>query len=155
MSGPEDQRHDGEQAEQAALSVGGEITEADRQKPTGLQRLQRLLHKYPWLAPLVFLSVMLVIFSVSFQGQNTLKCFTYLTAFSLGLAAVLIAIASSMVLGKKALIRSSTPSPRVKKALQILPIVSCALICLVGLILCYQAYDPGWLGISSKLLGNF
>ena len=85
--------------------------------------------------------VTLVIFSVSFDDDNTLKCFVYLTAFSLGLAGVLIAVAVSMVLSKKYLI-SSTPSPRTKRVLELLPIVSCVLICLVGFGLCLQAYYP-------------
>jgi ABC-type nickel/cobalt efflux system permease component RcnA len=94
--------------------------------------------------------VTLVIFSVSFEDQNTLKCFVYLTAFSLGLAGVLIAVAVSMVLSKKYLI-SSTPSARTKRVLEILPFVSCVLICIVGVGLCLQAYYPTLLpGLVAK-----
>ena len=96
MSGPEDQRHDEDQAEQAALSVGGEITEADRQKPTGLQRLQRLLHKYPWLAPLVFLSVMLVIFS--FGNER------FLTPFNASLIVQQVMFVGTLAIGQTIII---------------------------------------------------
>jgi ABC-type nickel/cobalt efflux system permease component RcnA len=85
--------------------------------------------------------VTLVIFSVSFEAENTLKCFVYLNAFSLGLASVLIAIAVSMVLGKRVVLPKG-PSKKVKRILDLLPLVSCVLICLVGAFLCYQAYNP-------------
>ena len=61
MSGPEG-RHtdeerttDGASAEATALAVEGEISEHDRQRPTLPQRVQRLLHGHPSLAPLFLL----------------------------------------------------------------------------------------------------
>ena len=94
--------------------------------------------------------ITLVIFSVSFEGQNTFKCFLYLTAFSAGLAGVLIAVAVSMVLSKKFLV-SDTPKPRTKRILSLLPIVSCVAVAGVGLLLCYQAYDPDFVALKAKL----
>jgi fructose transport system permease protein len=65
VSGPEQEtRNDEASAEATALAVSGEISEHDRQAPTVLQRIQRLLHKYPALGPLVFLVVMTVAFSL-------------------------------------------------------------------------------------------
>ena len=96
MSGPEDQRQKEVEAEQTALAVAGEITEADRQQPTGLQRLQRLLHKYPWLAPLVFLSVMLVIFS--FGNER------FLTPFNASLIVQQVMFVGTLAIGQTIII---------------------------------------------------
>jgi fructose transport system permease protein len=52
------------QAELAAAAVAGEISEHDRQQPTVLQRVQRVLHKYPALGPLFVLLLMLATFSL-------------------------------------------------------------------------------------------
>ncbi|RMG17757.1 MAG: hypothetical protein D6731_03460, partial [Planctomycetota bacterium] len=82
------------------------------------------------------------ILSVAFEGQNTLKCFVYLNAFSVGLASVLIAIASAMVLGKRAFLPRE-PGPRLRQFLSTLPLLSCVAIVLVGVFLCVQAYVPG------------
>jgi len=64
MSGPEDHRREAASAESTAAAVTGGITEEDRQDPTVPQRVQRLLHRYPALGPLVFLLVLLVAFSL-------------------------------------------------------------------------------------------
>ena len=42
-----------------------------------------------------------------------------------------------------------------ERILQALPLVSCGLIVLVGLFLCYQAYDPGLAGLKSSLSSFF
>ncbi len=97
--------------------------------------------------------VTLVIFSLSFEEQNTLKCFTYLSAFSVGLASVLIFIALSMVLSKKLLIRQK-PKPKLRRFLQVLPLISSVLICLVGAFIVYRAFHPELEGPLSSLLGG-
>jgi fructose transport system permease protein len=51
-------------AELTASAVAGEISEHDRQPPSPLQRVQRLLHRYPALGPLIVLALMLAAFSL-------------------------------------------------------------------------------------------
>src|SRR5262245_32880457 len=65
MSGPEDRSLEEANAAVAALAVtGGEISEHDRQDPTALQRVQRVLHRYPALGPLIVLFLMTIAFSL-------------------------------------------------------------------------------------------
>ena len=64
MSSPEDYGRESASAEAAAAAVVGEISEHDRRDQTLVQRIQRILHRYPALGPLVFLVVMLAAFSV-------------------------------------------------------------------------------------------
>ncbi len=96
MSGPEDPRQKEVEAEQTALAVAGEITEADRQNPTTLQRVQRLLHRYPWLAPLAFLAVMLVIFS--FGNER------FLTPFNASLIVQQVMFVGTLAIGQTIII---------------------------------------------------
>ena len=65
MSGPQPEHRgqDHADAEAAAAAVSGEIVEQERHELTAVQRAQRVLHKYPILAPLMFLGLMLVMFS--------------------------------------------------------------------------------------------
>jgi fructose transport system permease protein len=66
MSGPQPE-HRGEDhaaAEATAAAVSGEIVEQERHELTPLQRVQRVLHRYPAIAPLMFLGLMLIVFSL-------------------------------------------------------------------------------------------
>lgn len=92
MSGPEDQRHE----EAAAIAVAGEISEHDRRAPTALQRIQRVLHKYPALAPLVFLGVMLVVFS--FGNER------FLTPFNMSLITQQVMFVGTLAIGQTIII---------------------------------------------------
>jgi fructose transport system permease protein len=96
MSGPEDERRDEASAEATALAVSGEISEHDRQDPTALQRVQRTLHKYPWLAPLVFLLVMLVVFS--FGNER------FLTPFNASLVIQQVMFVGTLAIGQTIII---------------------------------------------------
>ncbi len=96
MSGPGDRRPEEASPEQTALAVTGEITEADRQQPTTMQRLQRLLHRYPWLAPLAFLGIMLVIFS--FGNER------FLTPFNASLIVQQVMFVGTLAIGQTIII---------------------------------------------------
>ena len=96
MSGPEDRRPEEASAQARALAVEGEITEADRQTPTTLQRVQRLLHRYPWLAPLAFLAVMLLIFS--FGNER------FLTPFNASLIVQQVMFVGTLAIGQTIII---------------------------------------------------
>ena len=96
MSEPEDRRHEEVKAQQTALAVAGEISEHDRQQPTALQRVQRVLHKYPWLAPLAFLGVMLVIFS--FGNER------FLTPFNASLIVQQVMFVGTLAIGQTIII---------------------------------------------------
>ncbi len=64
MSGPEDRSRDAADHETTAAAVTGEILEQERQELTPAQRIQRILHRYEALAPLLFLGLMLIVFSL-------------------------------------------------------------------------------------------
>ena len=99
--------------------------------------------------------VTLVIYSLSFKGQNTLKCFTYLTAFSIGLAGVLVAIASTMVLTQRFLVPTGDRGARARRVIDLLPLVSCVAIMAVGAWLVAQAFFPNLAQAQQNVLGTF
>lgn len=102
MSGPEGRRTDeerptdGASAAAMALAVEGEISEHDRQRPTLPQRLQRLLHRYPALAPLFFLAAMLVVFS--FGNER------FLTPFNASLVVQQVMFVGTLAIGQTLII---------------------------------------------------
>lgn len=96
MSGPEDREREEREASAAAAAVGGEISEHDRQRPTLLQRIQRTLHKYPALAPLIFLAVMLVVFS--FGNER------FLTPFNFSLVVQQVLFVGTLAIGQTIII---------------------------------------------------
>jgi fructose transport system permease protein len=96
MSGPEDQRQEEAKAEETALSVAGEISEHERQNPSVLQRIQRVLHRYPALAPLAFLAVMLVIFA--FGNER------FLTPFNASLIIQQVMFVGTLAIGQTIII---------------------------------------------------
>ncbi len=96
MSGPDDRNHEEAEARQAALAVTGEISEHERQRPTVLQRVQRVLHRYPALAPLAFLAVMLVIFA--FGNER------FLTPFNASLIIQQVMFVGTLAIGQTIII---------------------------------------------------
>ena len=96
MSGPEDHSRKQASAEATAAVVVGEISEHDRQDPTALQRVQRLLHKYPALGPLVFLLVMTVAFS--FMSDR------FLQPFNMGLIIQQVTVVGTLAIGQTIII---------------------------------------------------
>ena len=89
--------------------------------------------------------VLLILWSLTLPDQNTFKCFVYLVSFSLGLGAVLVAIAVGMVLTRGYLVkRVSGPTPGWVKAL---PLLGAGLIVAAGVVIVYRAFDPTLFGI--------
>ena len=95
MSGPEDRREEAS-AEATALAVTGEISEHDRQRPTAIQRIQRVLHRYPALAPLAFLVVMLVVFT--FMSDR------FLSPFNMSLIIQQVTVVGTLAIGQTIII---------------------------------------------------
>lgn len=58
-----------------------------------------------------------------------------------------------MVLSRRYLLKTPKPGGRYERVLQLLPVVSCAAICVVGAFLCWQAFDPRAQQASKALLG--
>jgi len=98
--------------------------------------------------------VTLVILSLSFKGENTLKCFVYLSAFSLGLAGVLVAIATSMVLTQRFVVPDGEKGTRMRRVIDFLPVVSCLAIVAVGLWFTLQAFFPELSSAQQEALGG-
>jgi fructose transport system permease protein len=96
MSGPEERRPDGASPEAKAPAVDGEISEHERHQPTLPQRLQRVLHKYPALAPLIFLTVMLVVFA--FGNER------FLTPFNASLVVQQVMFVGTLAIGQTIII---------------------------------------------------
>jgi fructose transport system permease protein len=96
MSGPEQRRPDGASPEATALVPEGEISEHDRQQPTLAQRLQRVLHKYPALAPLFFLAAMLIIFA--FGNER------FMTPFNFSLVVQQVMFVGTLAIGQTIII---------------------------------------------------
>ena len=94
--------------------------------------------------------VTLVLYSLSFSEDNTLKCFVYLLAFSLGLGSVLIAIATGMVLTKAYFVPDAMKE-NPPAFVRWLPVVTAFFICVIGAGVCYQAYDPGFANVRASL----
>lgn len=96
--------------------------------------------------------VTLVLYSLTFRSESTKKCFVYLTSFSVGLGSVLVAIALAMVLSKRLLVRGAGEE-RLKrsKVLLYLPVFTAGLISLVGVGVCWDAFDPGYAKLKGWL----
>jgi fructose transport system permease protein len=98
MSGPQPE-HRGEDhaaAEATAAAVAGEITEQERHQLTAAQRVQRVLHKYQALAPLIFLIFMLVVFS--FMSDR------FLQPFNMSLIIQQVTVVGTLAIGQTIII---------------------------------------------------
>lgn len=96
--------------------------------------------------------VTLVLYSLTFKSDSTKKCFVYLTSFSVGLGSVLVAIAVAMVLSKTLLSRGVGEERLARsKAVLWLPVFTACLISLVGVGVCWDAFDPGYAKLKAFL----
>jgi fructose transport system permease protein len=98
MSGPQPEHRgqDYADAEAAAAAVGGEIVEQERQEMTPVQRVQRVLHRYPAIAPLLFLGLMLVVFS--FMSDR------FLQPFNMSLIIQQVTVVGTLAIGQTIII---------------------------------------------------
>ncbi|MCW8142100.1 MAG: hypothetical protein KIT58_24600 [Planctomycetota bacterium] len=95
--------------------------------------------------------VTLVLYSLTFKSDNTQKAFVYLSSFSLGLGSVLVAIASFMVLSKTYLLRGEEARLARSRVFLWLPVATAGLIALVGVSVCWDAFDPGYARLKAAL----
>ncbi len=94
--------------------------------------------------------VTLVFYSLTLQDQNTKKLLVYLTAFSLGLGSVLVAIALAMVLTGAYLRHAGVGAGKKRPAwLDHIPVFTAGLIAVLGVAMCYEAFDPGYAQLKS------
>ena len=91
-----DREEDSRRAELTAAGVAGEITEQERQQPTALQRVQRVLHRYPALGPLFVLLAMLVAFS--FMSDR------FLQPFNMSLIIQQVTVVGTLAIGQTIII---------------------------------------------------
>jgi fructose transport system permease protein len=96
MSGPEDRGRDAAAAETTAAAVTGEIVEQERRELTPIQRVQRVLHKYPSLAPLLFLGFLLIIFT--FMSDR------FLQPFNMSLIIQQVTVVGTLAIGQTIII---------------------------------------------------
>jgi fructose transport system permease protein len=92
----EERNEDSIRAELTAAAVSGEISEHDRQQPTPLQRVQRVLHRYPALGPLFVLAMMLVAFS--FMSDR------FLQPFNMSLIIQQVTVVGTLAIGQTIII---------------------------------------------------
>ncbi|MGD8684840.1 MAG: ABC transporter permease [Chloroflexota bacterium] len=92
----EGRSEDSIRAELTAAAVSGEISEHERQRPTPVQRAQRILHRYPALGPLVVLLLMLVAFS--FMSDR------FLQPFNMSLIIQQVTVVGTLAIGQTIII---------------------------------------------------
>jgi fructose transport system permease protein len=97
MSGPQSRDHDEARMDALAAAVTGVIDEEERYAPSPLQRIQRLLHRYPALGPLLVLTLMIVIFSLVRPER-------FLTAGNLSLIIGQVAVVGTLAIGQTLII---------------------------------------------------
>ena len=96
MSSPEDYGREAALAEAASAAMAGEISEHDRGDPTVVQRIQRVLHRYPALGPLIFLVTLLVAFS--FMSDR------FLQPFNMSLIIQQVTVVGTLAIGQTIII---------------------------------------------------
>lgn len=100
--------------------------------------------------------VVLVLYSLTLPGDNTLKCFIYLLAFSIGLGSVLVGIALALVLSRRYLVGDAGQRAARSGWVRALPVVTALLISLVGAGLVYQGWaeDPSFQRLRARVTGR-
>ena len=134
MGGPEEQRRAESLAEAAALAVGGEISEHDGRDATVVQRIQRVLHRYPALGPLIFLVVMAVAFSVMSDR--------FLQPFNMSLIIQQVTVVGTLAIGQTIIILTAGIDLSVG-----------AITVFVSVIMAKLSADYGVPGIAALLVG--
>jgi fructose transport system permease protein len=97
MSGPERREDDVARMEATAAAVTGMIDEEERQSPSPLQRVQRTLHRYPALGPLLVLAIMMAIFALNSPER-------FLTAGNISLVVQQMAVVGTLAIGQTLII---------------------------------------------------
>ena len=134
MSGPEGRDRESAQAELTAAVVGGEISEHDRQRPTALQRIQRILHRYPALGPLFVLVMMLIAFSLMSDR--------FLQPFNMSLIIQQVTVVGTLAIGQTIIILTAGIDLSVG-----------AITVFVSVIMAKLSADFGVPGVAALLIG--
>jgi fructose transport system permease protein len=134
MSSPEDYGRESASAQATAAAVVGEISEQDRQEPSAVQRIQRVLHRYPALGPLIFLVVMLVAFSVMSDR--------FLQPFNMSLIIQQVTVVGTLAIGQTIIILTAGIDLSVG-----------AITVFVSVIMAKLSADYGVPGIAALLVG--
>ena len=134
MSGHEDGSDDAIRAELTAAAVAGEISEHERQHSTALQRVQRILHRYPALGPLLVLLMMLVAFSLMSDR--------FLQPFNMSLIIQQVTVVGTLAIGQTIIILTAGIDLSVG-----------AITVFVSVIMAKLSADFGVPGIAALLVG--
>jgi len=134
MSSPEDYGRESASAEATAAAMVGEISEHDRRDPTLVQRIQRVLHRYPALGPLIFLAVMVVAFSVMSDR--------FLQPFNMSLIIQQVTVVGTLAIGQTVIILTAGIDLSVG-----------AITVFVSVIMAKLSADYGVPGIAALLVG--
>ena len=100
------------------------------------------------------MGVIIIIYSLRPEHQDRMmQCLTYLISFSLGLGMVITGIALVMVLFRDVMARAL--KDRKKRAfLTFAPLLSAFAITGIGLVLSYEAFDPGLVNAKAYVFGD-
>jgi fructose transport system permease protein len=134
MSSPQEPNLDSAQADRAAAAVVGEISEHDRQQASLVQRVQRILHRYPALGPLVFLVVLL--------GMFSLMSDRFLQPFNMSLIIQQVTVVGTLAIGQTIIILTAGIDLSVG-----------AITVFVSVIMAKLSADYGVPGIAALLVG--
>ncbi len=95
-------------------------------------------------------AVFLIIYVLGLPDHNTLKAFVYLAAFSFGLGAVLVAIASAVVLGRTRIANALGSSQG--WVIRWAPVIGAVAVTFAGMLVVYEAFDPYFVKTREKVV---
>ena len=135
MSDPEQKGRDVAQMEATAAAVTGLIEEEERLAPSPLQRLQRILHRYPALGPLLVLAIMMAVFALNAPEK-------FLTAGNVSLVIQQVAVVGTLAIGQTLIILTAGVDLSVG-----------AIAVLTSIVMANLSAEFGVPGIAALLLG--
>jgi fructose transport system permease protein len=135
MSDPEQRVQDVARMESTAAAVTGVIEEEEWRAPSPLQRVQRTLHRYPALGPLLVLAIMMAVFALNSPEK-------FLSAGNISLVVQQMAVIGTLAVGQTLIILTAGVDLSVG-----------AIAVFVSIIMANLSAEFGVPGIAALLLG--
>jgi len=94
--------------------------------------------------------VFLIVSSLTYHENNTLRAFAYLSAFSVGLGSVLVGIAVMVVLSRS-VVATTLGAEKNRRFIAWAPVAGALALTLAGGLVGYEAFDPGLTAARTKV----